>query len=200
MNENLLIIFVKNIKLGKVKTRLAKTIGNKAAFEIYKILVDKTEKATEKLPMKKHIYFSDVIIDSKWIGDNKTIQNGSDLGARMKNAFKDGLKKGFKKIVLIGSDLPDIDESIIKKAFKVLNFKDTVFGPAEDGGYYLIGMKQLYTHVFDNKPWSESHLLEATLQELKSNNISFGLTETLNDIDTFEDLKSSSIYKIYSHD
>jgi len=200
MNEHLLIIFVKNIKVGKVKTRLAKTIGNDAAFEVYKILVDKTEMATQKLPFKKHIYFSDNVIDSKWVDDYKTVQNGADLGERMKNAFEDGFKNGYKKIVLIGSDLPDINESIIKNAFEVLKFKDTVFGPAEDGGYYLIGMKRLCNQIFDTKPWSQSHLLKVTLQEMKSMNISFGLTQTLNDIDTFEDLKTSSIYKTYSND
>lgn len=200
MNEKLLIIFVKNIKLGKVKTRLAKTIGDEAAFEIYKILVDKTEQATKNIPIEKHVYFSDNIVDSKWVDYYKSLQGGADLGERMKNAFIDGFKKGFKKIVLIGSDLPDINKSVIENAFEVLNFKDTVFGPAEDGGYYLIGMKQMHSQIFESKPWSKSHLLDVTLQELKSQNISFGLTETLNDIDTFEDLKTSSIYNIDLHD
>jgi len=199
MNENLLIIFVKNIEFGKVKTRLAKTIGNEAAFEVYKILVDKTERATKNLPFEKHIYFSDNIIDSKWNKDFKTVQTGADLGERMKNAFKSGFRNGYKKIVLIGSDLPDINESIIKNAFEVLKIKDTVFGPAQDGGYYLIGMKQVHSQIFDNKPWSKPHLLDVTLQELNSQNISYSLIETLNDIDTFEDLKTSSIYNIDLH-
>jgi hypothetical protein len=117
----------------------------------------------------------------------------------MKNAFKSGFRNGYKKIVLIGSDLPDINESIIKNAFEVLKIKDTVFGPAQDGGYYLIGMKQVHSQIFDNKPWSKPHLLDVTLQELKSQNISYSLIETLNDIDTFEDLKTSSIYNIDLH-
>lgn len=200
MNKNLLIIFVKNAEPGKVKTRLAKTIGDEAAFEVYKTLVDKTEKATQNLNFTRHIYFSDHIINDNWANDYKTIQNGTNLGKRMKNAFKNGFEEGYKKIVLIGSDLPDISESIIKNAFGVLNFKDTVFGPAEDGGYYLIGMKKLHHKMFDNKPWSESHLLDVTLQELDSEKISVGLIQILNDIDTFEDLKTSSIYKVYSHD
>lgn len=200
MNKNLLIVFVKNIKLGKVKTRLAKTIGNQEAFEVYKILVEKTEEATKCLPVDRHIYFSDDIISTKWTNVFKTVQKGKDLGERMKNAFKDGFDKGYKNIILIGSDLPDISESILTNAFKTIKTNDIVFGPAEDGGYYLVGMKQLYNCVFDNKAWSTSNLLHDTIQELKTQTISFELLETLNDIDTFEDLKTSSIYKTYLHD
>lgn len=200
MSKNLLIVFVKNIKLGQVKTRLAKSIGNEAAFEIYKILVEKTEQATRDLNVNKHIYYSDVVIETKWPNDFKTIQEGHDLGERMKNAFKDGFNKGYEKIILIGSDLPDITSEIIINAFESLNNKEVVFGPAMDGGYYLIGMKRLHEFVFDNKPWSTAVLLKDTLKELKTNTISVGLMETLNDIDTFEDLKASSIYKTYLHD
>mgnify|MGYP000569059313 CR=1 FL=1 len=200
MNKDLLIVFVKNIKLGKVKTRLAKTIGNQEAFEIYKILVDKTEEATKHMSVDKHIYFSDEVISTKWLNDFKTVQKGVDLGERMKNAFNDGFDKGYENIILIGSDLPDISESILKNAFQTLKTNDTVFGPAEDGGYYLVGMKRLHTCVFDNKSWSTSNLLQETIQELKSQTISFELLETLNDIDTFEDLKTSTIYKTYLHD
>ena len=200
MSKNLLIVFVNNIALGKVKTRLAKTIGNEAAFEVYKILVKKTEQAINSLPVDKHIYFSDAIVETKWENDFKAIQEGHDLGERMKNAFKDGFEKGYENIILIGSDLPDISDSIINNAFEKLRNKQTVFGPAEDGGYYLIGMNQLHAFVFNDKPWSTSVLLEDTLKELHSNNISIALMETLNDIDTFEDLKASSIYKTYLHD
>lgn len=200
MNKNLLIVFVKNLKLGKVKTRLAQTIGNEEAFEVYKILVEKTEETTKHLPIDTHIYFSDEVISTKWPNNFKTVQKGVDLGERMKNAFRDGFDEGYNNIVLIGSDLPDISESILTNAFEILKTKDSVFGPAEDGGYYLVGMKQLYNCVFDNKAWSTSNLLNHTIQELKSQSISIQLLETLNDIDTFEDLKTSTIYKTYIHD
>lgn len=200
MNKNLLIVFVKNIKLGKVKTRLAKTIGNQEAFMVYKILVDKTEEATKHLLVDKYIYFSYEVISTKWPNDFKTVQKGVDLGERMKNAFKDGFYKGYKNIILIGSDLPDISESIITKAFEELSRNDIVFGPAEDGGYYLLGMKQLYESIFDNKPWSTPELLDETMKELKSQTLSVSLLETLNDIDTFDDLKTSTIYNTYLHD
>lgn len=195
MKKKLLIIFVKNIKLGKVKTRLAKTIGDEGAFEIYKGLVAITEKATKTINFDRVIYFSDAVVESKWKNSEKRIQFGVDLGARMKNAFSDGFKQDYQSIVLIGSDLPDISNIIIENAFNKLEKSDVVFGPAEDGGYYLIGMNQLYAEIFKDKPWSKSNLLEVTLEELKSNNTCFSLIETLNDIDTYEDLIASNFYK-----
>lgn len=195
MTKELIIVFVKNIKLGKVKTRLAKTIGNQAALEVYSELVKVTEKATRNTPTDKHIYFSDAIEDSKWQDTHKTVQEGENLGERMKNAFQKGFADGYERIVLIGTDLPDINTKHLKKGLKALVNNSMVFGPAMDGGYYLIGMNKFHTFIFENKPWSLPNLLESTLLELKQKNISFSLLETLNDIDTFEDLKASSFYK-----
>lgn len=195
MNKELVIVFVKNIKLGKVKTRLAKTIGNQGAFEVYSALVKVTENATKKLSADVHIYFSDAIVETKWQHCHKSVQRGKDLGERMKNAFKNGFESGYERIVLIGSDLPDISENHINSGLEKLKDKEVVFGPAEDGGYYLIGLNKLHNFIFENKPWSESHLLKETLAELDSENIKFATLDTLNDIDTFEDLKASEFYK-----
>jgi len=195
MNRQLLIIFVKNIKLGKVKTRLAKTIGNQIAFLVYKTLVEVTEKATENLTVEKRIYFSDTSLDSKWKNEAKFVQYGENLGDRMKNAFEDGFKDDYKNIILIGSDLPDISEEIILNGFSELNTNDLVFGPAEDGGYYLIGMTKLNEFIFKDKPWSTSNLLKLTLQELRNKQYTYSLLETYNDIDTFKDLEKSEFYK-----
>ncbi len=195
MSKELVIVFVKNIKLGKVKTRLAKTIGNQGASEVYSELVKVTEKATEDLLVDKHIYFSDAVVDTKWKNDYKTVQQGIDLGERMKNAFKKGFEDGYKRIVLIGSDLPDITANHINKGLNALKQNEVAFGPAEDGGYYLIGLSKMYNFVFDNKPWSETHLLEETLSELKEKQVTFTTLDTLNDIDDFEDLIASKFYQ-----
>jgi len=189
MPKQLLIIFVKNIVLGKVKTRLAKTIGNQKAFNIYKELVSITEQATKNIPIEKHIYFSDEIINSKWVNDDKFVQNGNNIGHRMSNAFKASFDQGYEQIILVGSDLPDITSDIILDGFKALNQNKIVFGPAEDGGYYLVGMNTYTPTLFQNKPWSQSNLLETTLQQLKD----YTLLTELNDIDTIDDLKKSSL-------
>ncbi|WP_179318213.1 TIGR04282 family arsenosugar biosynthesis glycosyltransferase [Winogradskyella helgolandensis] len=195
MTDTLVIVFVKNIKLGTVKTRLAKTIGDFGAFEVYTELVKITEKATEALDMDKRIYFSNTVVESQWEHDFKAVQKGVDLGERMMNAFKDGFESGYKKIVLIGSDLPDINSTHIKNGLDALTTNDVVFGPAEDGGYYLVGMSKFHDSIFINKPWSQPKLLELTLQELHNNDISVGTLDTLNDIDTYEDLIASDFYK-----
>ena len=195
MNKELVIVFVKNIKLGKVKTRLAKTIGNQGGFEVYSELVQVTERATTNLEADKRIYFSDAVVDSKWQNDYKAVQEGIDLGERMKNAFNKGFADGYERIVLIGSDLPDITAEHINQGLKALKDNAVVFGPAEDGGYYLIGLSKMLDFVFNNKPWSQTSLLEETLKELKVNHVAFTTLETLNDIDTFEDLETSHFYQ-----
>lgn len=195
MTKELIIVFVKNIKLGKVKTRLAKTIGNQGAFDVYKALVKVTEEATTNLLADKRIYFSDAIVDTKWPNSYKAAQEGTDLGERMKNAFNKGFKDGYERIILIGSDLPDITEKHIESGFEKLKNNAAVFGPAEDGGYYLIGLSKMHDFLFDNKPWSKTNLFEITLKELKENQVTFTTLETLNDIDTFEDLIASKFYQ-----
>ncbi|MCF7561220.1 TIGR04282 family arsenosugar biosynthesis glycosyltransferase [Sabulilitoribacter multivorans] len=195
MNKELLIVFVKNIKLGKVKTRLAKTIGDHGAFEVYKELVTVTENATKSISADVQIHFSDAVVETKWKDVYKTVQVGNDLGERMKNAFLKGFAKGYVRIVLIGSDLPDINKHHIENGLNSLKKNDVVFGPAEDGGYYLVGLTKMHNFIFENKPWSEFNLLEETIKELTQKNIKFSTLETLNDIDTFEDLIASNFYK-----
>ncbi|SFC83872.1 TIGR04282 family arsenosugar biosynthesis glycosyltransferase [Algibacter pectinivorans] len=195
MNKELVIVFVKNIKLGKVKTRLAKTIGNQGAFDVYTELVGVTEKATQKLKANKRIYFSESIVENQWNSHQKFVQEGADLGERMKNAFIKGFKDGYNRIVLIGSDLPDITANHINKGLEALTQHDIVFGPAEDGGYYLVGLSKAHNFIFNNKPWSQTHLLQETLNEIKEKQVTFTTLDTLNDIDNFEDLIASEFYK-----
>ena len=195
MTDELIIVFVKNTTLGQVKTRLAKTIGNQAALEVYTELIKVTENALKHITTDKRIYFSKTIEENTWLNYKKETQIGNDLGERMKNAFNKGFQDGYKRIVLIGSDLPEITAHHLNDALALLKTKQTVFGPALDGGYYLIGQSQPNNFVFENKPWSQPELLKNTLSELDKKNVTYSLLETLNDIDTFEDLKASPFYK-----
>ncbi|TVZ56832.1 hypothetical protein OD91_2133 [Lutibacter sp. Hel_I_33_5] len=198
MSKNLLLIFTRNPELGKVKTRLAKTIGDKNALKIYKKLLHQTKKVTQYLDCDKAVYYS-VKIRKNDIWDSsiyqKHQQTGNDLGFRMQNAFENSFKKGYEKVMIIGSDLFDLSEEIINEAFYQLDKNDTVIGPAEDGGYYLLGMKKNYPEIFQNKNWGTSSVRKATLEDLKNQN-TFQLEE-LNDIDVYEDLKKhDSLLKI----
>ena len=194
-SSSLIIIFVKNAALGKVKTRLAKTVGEHSALDVYQTLVTLTESASSSIHVDRHIYFSEEIDTSLWKGDSKHIQQGRDLGEKMMNAFMNGFTMGYERIVLIGSDLPEISEDILQSALSKLQKSQAVFGPAQDGGYYLIGLTKMVSSIFTDKPWSTSNLLALTLSELKKQDISIALLKTLNDIDTFEDLCTSEVFK-----
>ena len=188
-NKNLLLIFTRNPELGKAKTRLAKTVGDETALEIYKFLLQKTRDVSLKVTSDKAVYYS-VKIRTNDIWDNeiyqKHQQNGEDLGIRMKNAFKDGFASGYKKVMIIGSDLYNLSSENIENAFNNLNDNDFVIGPALDGGYYLLGMNSLQENIFENKDWGTETVRKDTLEDLKDKKVK--LLELKNDIDIYEDI------------
>ena len=188
--EALLIIFTRNPEPGKVKTRLAKDVGEITAFKIYNFLLEHTVSVTKNLAVSKEVYYSEAIPQNDiWEKEifTKKLQQGEGLGERMKNAFQDGFKNGYKNIIIIGSDLYDLQREDLEKAFQLLQEKDAVIGPATDGGYYLLGMNQLFPEVFEDKEWGTSSVLEDTLKDLKEKNI--GLLEARNDVDYYSDIK-----------
>lgn len=202
MNTNtLLIIFAKNPVLGQVKTRLAKRIGSEMALEVYHILLRKTARVTATLPSEKRVYFTPEIPENTpWSSADydKRLQQGSDLGERMMNAFKDAFNEGFKHVVLIGSDLYDLTPTHLDEAFKQLLDHDVVLGPALDGGYYLIGLNELHPCLFKDKNWGTSRVLKDTLRNLEKHDVA--LLTMLNDIDIYEDLKGHPVFKKYLND
>lgn len=194
--KNLIIIFTRNPELGKVKTRLAKTIGDKSALNIYTFLLNHTKAVTQNLDGDKAVYYTIKIRQNDIWNEaiyQKYQQKGNDLGERMHNAFEDAFLKGYKKVVIIGSDLFHLKSNHIEEAYKQLDKNDIVIGPAEDGGYYLLGMKNLHSQVFKNKKWGTSTVLQDTLQDLKHINVH--LLEELNDIDIYDDIKNIEVLK-----
>ncbi|MBT5646129.1 MAG: TIGR04282 family arsenosugar biosynthesis glycosyltransferase [Polaribacter sp.] len=196
MSKNLLLIFTRNPELGKVKTRLAKTIGAEKALAIYKFLLAHTKKVTEKIACDKAVYYSvKVKEDDLWNGEiyQKKQQLGEDLGIRMQNAFQDAFANGYEKVLIVGSDLIDLSEEIIEKGFLQLASNDVVIGPAEDGGYYLLGMKSVHPNVFKNKNWGTSSVREETLNDLKDKKVH--LLNELNDADVLDDIKEHPAFQ-----
>ena len=187
-----LIIFAKNLDKGKVKTRLAKDLGEDQALLIYHKLLLYTKEITKQLNCDKLVYYSDRV-DHNDLWDNmiydKHLQEGEDLGERMQNALADQFAKGKQRVVIIGSDCIELETYMIKEAFAVLENNDVVIGPAKDGGYYLMGMRKFFPTLFEEKTWSSPDLLMDTLLDLKKMNAKYYLLKTLNDIDTIEDLK-----------
>jgi len=189
-SKSALIIFTRNPELGKCKTRLAKTIGDEAALDIYKYLLQHTATISKDINVDKFVFYSeDIKKEDLWDSEifRKKLQQGSDLGERMEHAFKQLFQSDYEKVVVIGSDLLDLKPRDIETAFKLLNNNDFVIGPAKDGGYYLLGMKHLQSKFFKNKKWGTSTVLNDTLKDIESS--TFVLLKELNDIDTFEDLK-----------
>ena len=189
LTKNLLLIFTRNPELGKAKTRLAKTVGDETALEIYKFLLQKTRDISSKVNADRAVYYS-VKIRKNDIWDNNSYQKhqqkGDDLGIRMHNAFKNGFEAGYEKIIIIGSDLYDLTSINIDNAFRQLDKNDVVIGPALDGGYYLLGMKKLHPQVFLNKNWGTETVRKDTLQDLIHQQVK--LLEEKNDIDVYEDI------------
>lgn len=189
MNKNLLLIFTRNPELGKAKTRLAKTVGDETALEIYKFLLERTKSIASKVSSDKAVYYSVKIRENDIWNENifqKHQQVGEDLGIRMLNAFKNGFDAGYKKVMIIGSDLYDLSSENIEKAFTALDKNDVVIGPAIDGGYYLLGMNSFQENIFKNKDWGTETVRQDTLADLEDKKV-FLLTE-LNDVDVFEDI------------
>jgi hypothetical protein len=196
MSKNLLLIFTRNPALGKVKTRLAKTIGNEKALTIYEFLLDHTKKVTENLNCDKAVYYSVKVREHDLWNPavyQKKQQSGDDLGIRMQNAFQNSFDAGYQKVMIVGSDLIDLSEEIIENGFLQLDTNDVVIGPAEDGGYYLLGMKYLHSNIFEHKDWGTSTVRRDTLFDLQDKKVH--LLEELNDVDVFEDIKDHPTFQ-----
>jgi uncharacterized protein len=190
-NKSALIILVKNPILGKVKTRLAATIGDEKALDIYIQLLDKTRRITEQLAVDKFVYY-DQEISQNDIWDARIFQKALQLpigfGERIKQAFSDTFEQGYERICIIGSDCWQLTQQIIEKAFEKLFNHDVVMGPSTDGGYYLLGMKKHLPFLFDNKQWSTFTVSKDTWDDCYRHGLSCYLLDELTDIDTEEDL------------
>ena len=187
----LLMIFYRNQKIGAVKTRLAATIGDRKALMIYGELCEHTRAITETLPVTKLVFYSNEVKTGDVWPDNayqKALQRGLDLGERMQNAFATGFASGYHAICIIGTDCYELTASVIVDAFDALRSTDAVVGPAEDGGYYLLGMRKLHPELFVKKNWSTSSVLKDTVANFESAGLTYSTLPLLRDVDVEDDL------------
>ncbi len=185
-----LIIFVRNPESGKVKTRLAATLGEEKALEIYRQLLMHTWDIIKNIAAEKYVFYANEIRETdmwKEAGYHQLLQKEADLGEKMSDAFKTLFSKNHSKVIIIGSDCIELTEAIIQQAFHQLNTNDVVIGPANDGGYYLLGMNKLHAELFENKQWSTEDVYKATIQDLKESVSNYYELPILIDIDTEED-------------
>lgn len=192
-----LIIFVRFPVAGKVKTRLAETIGSSTAKDFYKLVAENTFAQIAKLEKEMITPFifcsekEDLQAIIMWAGKNfqYKIQQGNNLGKRMYNALKTLFDEGFKKVIIIGTDLPDFSSNDIDITLSLLDKYDVVIGPSEDGGYYLLAMRQAHHFLFKDINWSTNTVLSSTIKLLNKEKLKYSLLEEKMDIDTIDDLK-----------
>ena len=199
MNQ-LLMVFVKDSKKYPVKTRLKASIGKNKSIWVYDQILNKTARVIKNLKIDIAIFHYNSILSinpfknfSKW---NK-IQIGKNLGEKISNSFDWGFEKGYKKIIIIGSDLWGLNEDVLYKGFFKLTDNQIVIGPSIDGGYYLLGLNKKMPKIFQGIKWGTKSVLRDTINLL--DNEPYILPE-LNDIDTYEDLISCpSLLKLYKN-
>jgi uncharacterized protein len=196
--KNLLLIFTRNPELGKVKTRLAASIGDKNALEIYQLLLNHTHHIALQVNMDCQVLYSEKVIQNDiWENDifQKKIQVQGNLGVKMQQAFEDAFASGYQKVIIIGSDIIELESQDINQAIVKLDLNDVVIGPAIDGGYYLLGMKQMIPNIFINKKWGTNTVLKDTVNDLQ--NLKCEFLAQKNDIDTIDDLVGIPIFEKY---
>ena len=201
-SDQALLIFTRNPEFGKCKTRLAARIGDQRALDIYRFLLRHTASVAAPLShCDKLVFFSErpgdgSVWDPAVFGFQ--VQHGEDLGARMQNAFSSAFQAGYSRVVLIGSDLYDLETPDLEGAFDRLKSCDAVIGPATDGGYYLLGLTRLLPEVFQDKAWGTASVFEATLKDLAG--IPTCFLPPRNDVDYYEDIAGNPVFEPFLND
>ena len=195
-NDALIIFFVKYPEPGDVKTRIAIAMGQDKAAELYGYFVLDFLAKLESMRFSFAICFypeqkKELLM--QWLGQGYEYipQKGADLGERMATAFLDAFAGGHRRVILMGSDFPDLPRSFIEESLDALNTHDVVIGPATDGGYYLIGLRKetFIQEAFEGMDWSTEEVFRQTLSILKAHRRRVYVLPVWNDIDTIEDLR-----------
>lgn len=187
-SKDFILIFLKAPHLGTVKTRLASHVGDERALRVYRALV---ERQCDALPTKARveIHFTPNQAEDamrRWLlrYDAFYPQSDGDLGNRLTHAVSEAFKRGARSVTCIGGDCPELGPRHIEMAQARIHAGDeVVFGPSEDGGYYLISLSKPQPQLFADIPWSEANTLDASLQKAAQLGLKVSLLETLYDVD-----------------
>jgi hypothetical protein len=196
-NDCCVLLFVKYPEKEQVKHRLAVGLTEDIAVELYRNFVLDTLSMLDELSIPFFICFYPPTEQKKfftWLGTQYQFlsQQGADLGERMRSCFEQAFTLGFQRVVLIGSDSPDLPSTYLRDAFAALKTQDVVLGPAADGGYYLIGFRNttFTPKVFETIHWSTPTVLQETMMILQKENRSVCLLPPWSDVDTISDLRT----------
>lgn len=194
MQGSAVLVFVRAPVAGRVKTRLAASIGAEAALRVYVRLAEHTlreARAVEGAEVRVHFTPADAGEEvRRWLGEGVRClpQAEGDLGERMRRAFRDAFVAGHGRVVIVGSDLPELSSSLLRRALALLESHPAVLGPARDGGYYLLGLTRMVPGLFTGIAWSTGEVFAHTLERLRAAGVEPALLEVLGDVDRVEDL------------
>ncbi|HAC63537.1 MAG TPA: hypothetical protein DCF68_08345 [Cyanothece sp. UBA12306] len=209
IHRDRLIIFTRYPEPGKTKTRLIPALGAKGAAQLQRQLTEHTLKQIKPLINVKPlineidvaIYYTGTSqeIMKNWLGNNLTYceQAKGDLGQKMQSAFSDSFALEYSRVIIIGIDCIDLNYTIVEQALKSLIENDLVLGKAADGGYYLIGLKQIFSELFQDIPWGTNQVLSISQDIAKKLGLNTCILPTLSDIDRPEDLPMLEKYGIF---
>ncbi len=184
-----LAVFARVPVLGRVKTRLAREIGEAAALEAYRRLLEYALVALQPRQWRASLFADAPGLEAlaRRFGMTSRRQHGSQLGMRMANAMQE-LLQADSRVALVGVDIPLLDADYVSEAFALLREADLVLGPTEDGGYCLIAMKEPHPALFEGIAWGAAHVCAGTLAKAEALNLGVRTMKTLWDVDTAADL------------
>ena len=188
----LALAFTKAPRPGEVKTRLAVGIGEEAAADLYATMASDAMDRLRSPAYDLFVCYDPPSAASEvqaWLGDGITLtpQASGNLGHRLWSAVRDGLEIA-TQVCVVGTDVPDLDDALVKEAFDELSEADVVIGPAADGGYYLLALQRPIPELFEDIPWSTPEVLDRTLDVARKLGLTVHTLRTLRDVDTVADL------------
>jgi uncharacterized protein len=192
-----LLVFVKAPRPGLVKTRLAATLGDALAADLYRALADRVRARTSPPAGEYDRAFVFAPPDAAgeiaaWLdGETCVPQAGGDLGARMSAAFEWAFAGGAARVVLVGTDAPELSHEDVRAALAALDTHDAAFGPARDGGYYLVALRRPCPSLFDAMAWSTPHVLADSMARAESAGLRVHHLRPLADVDDIVDLRGA---------
>ena len=197
INKFVVLLFVKLPEKGKVKSRLAHHMDEDLVLRLYENMVLDTIDMLTRGRFPFQVFFTpagarDKMV--KWLGHEHPLvpQAGDDLGDRMEGAFASVFAGELDEAILIGSDIPGLTTEVIGEAFNALLTNDAVIGPADDGGYYLIGFRKTLFEpaIFHDMAWSTGTVFCETMAKLHEASLKVHVLPELTDVDTVEDLRT----------
>lgn len=195
MKNDMIIVFTREPEPGLTKTRMMPALSGQECGELHAAFIRDIAEQCRQCD-------ADIMVDysssdgscsrlRRIFGDaaGYMIQQGESLGIRMLNGIRAAKSAGYDRVVLIGTDIPELRSEILEKSLMLLDRADVVLGPTADGGYYLAAMRRAYEAVFDLKEYGTDTVLGSTVSSCRTAGLSCLLTDSLNDIDTIEDLR-----------